>query len=304
MEDSLIEWTTHTFNGWAGCTKKSEACEHCYAEAQTKQYGFVKWGTANMGGQRRIISDAKWREPLAWNATCHSTATRARVFAMSWADVFEDWDGPVVTDKAGTLSNLTLDDLRARFFTLSERTTDLDWLVLTKRPENIERMVPSRWAREWPGNVWLGTTVETQQRAEERIPHLIKHRSVVRFLSVEPQLGPVDLTPWLAEIDWVIAGGESGGSARPTQVEWARSIRDQCVEAGVSFFWKQWGQFAQVGSTDGLVRLRTKNERTLDGRKWDQFPTPMPRDMRERMRRRGDPSVRTAWDRLDQIEGE
>jgi protein gp37 len=299
MENSLIEWTTHTWNGWAGCTKVSEACNHCYAETQTKQYGFVHWGTANMGGQRRIISDDKWREPMAWNATCHSTATRARVFAQSWADTWEDWNGPVVTNKAGSLSTLTLDDLRARMFTNIERTPDLDWLVLTKRPENIERMMPARWVREWPGNVWLGVTVENQRRAEERIPHLIRHRSVVRFLSVEPQLGPVDLTPWLSEIDWVICGGESGGSARPTQVEWARSIRDQCVRAGVAFFFKQWGNHAQVGSTGNLVRLRTKNERTLDGRKWDEFPIPMPRDMRERVRT--GPLPQNAWERLDMI---
>jgi protein gp37 len=215
-----------------------------------------------------------WREVLRWQRDAHRDGVRARVFCASWADVWEDFDGEVIAGKAGTPIDLTLDDLRARLFHTIAATPDLDWLLLTKRPWNIERMAPATWRENWPSNVWLGTTVEDQRRAEERIPHLVQHRSVVRFLSVEPQLGPLDLSKWIHEIDWVIAGGESGGGARPTRVEWARSLRDQCVEGAVAFFFKQWGQFAQVAGSERLVRLPTKNERVLDGRTWDQLPAP------------------------------
>lgn len=146
-----------------------------------------------------------------------------------------------------------------------------------------------------PPNVWLGTTVEDQRRADERIPRLLGHRSVVRFLSIEPQLGPIDLSRYLHELDWVIAGGESGGGSRPTEVAWARSIRDQCVNARVPFFFKQWGNHVQVGTGERLIRLITKNERHLDGRLWDEIPTP-------RMQRRepveAAPVGLSVWERL------
>lgn len=284
-ENSKIEWTTHTHNPWIGCARVSSACEHCYAEAMATHYRWAKWGTANAGGTRHVTGAASRREPLKWNREAHRTATRARVFCASLADLFEDFGG--LTD-AGT----TLDQERERLFQLIEQTEHLDWLLLSKRPENIASMIPAAWRLTMPPNVWLGTTVEDQRRADERIPHLLRHRSVVRFLSVEPQLGPIDLGRYLDGIDWVICGGESGAGSRPTQVAWARSIRDQCASAGVSFFFKQWGHHVQVASTEVMIRLRTKNERLLDGREWSDIPTPraqrrLPADAR--VEQRGEP---------------
>jgi len=256
-ENSRIEWTHHTFNPWIGCARVSPACEHCYAELQEAvRWKRVEWGPHAV---RHITSDENWRKPLSWNRKALAAHERHRVFCASLADVFED--------------RRDLDAPRARLWRLIAETESLDWLVLTKRPQHIRTLTP--WGDQWPANVWLGTTVEDQRRAGERLPHLIQHSAVVRFLSVEPLLGSVDLRPWLGLIDWVIAGGESGPGARPMHIDWARNVRDQCAEARVAFFFKQWGNYAQVnGQGEQLVRLRTKSERVLDRRTWDQFPQP------------------------------
>jgi protein gp37 len=181
--------------------------------------------------------------------------------------VFDDFDG---LTNVGT----TLDSERERLWSLIDATPHLDWLLLTKRPQSIGLMIPARWRDAMPTNVWLGCTVEDQRNADERIPQLIQYPSVVRFVSIEPQLGPIDLSKYLRSVNWIIAGGESGAGSRPMEVAWARSIRDQAVGAGVSFFFKQWGNHVQVASTEQLVRVRAKDERTLDGRIWEQIPTP------------------------------
>ncbi len=253
-EHSGIEWTDHTFNCWWGCARVSPACEHCYAEQLAKRYGKRVWGAH---ADRRFFGDAHWGEPLKWNRKAAAKGERHRVFCGSMCDVFED--------------RRDLDSHRERLWKLVESTQSLDWLLLSKRPENIGTMVS--WSKEWPSNVWLGTTVEDQKRADERIPHLAEHPAVVRFLSVEPLLGPLDLRPFLADIDWVILGGESGSGARPMQIDWARSVRDQAIEFGVPLHFKQWGNHAQVGGMgEQLVKLRSKNERVFDSRTWDQFP--------------------------------
>ncbi len=247
-ENSKIEWTNHTFNPWFGCTKVSPACKHCYAETLTKRTGLVVWGPQ---AERRISSEANWRQPLKWEKDARNNGGNPRVFCASLADVFED--RPEVKET------------RERLWDLIDRTQCLRWLLLTKRPENIAGMLPKYWGDGW-ANVWLGTTVEDQQRADERIPHLLRTPAAKRFLSVEPMLGPVDVTriefrkaTWYdalrdhdgfgllgAEhmaIDWVICGGESGRNARPMHPDWARSLRDQCAAAGVPFFFKQWGEW-------------------------------------------------------------
>ena len=256
--NSTIEWTDHTFNPWIGCTRVSPACEHCYAESMANHYGWATWGTAGARGTRHVTSEDNWKKPVVWNREAQRAGTRARVFCASLADVFESFAG--LTD-AGT----TLDAERGRLWQLVEATEHLDWLLLTKRPQDIHRMIPRAWRKAMPPNVWLGTTVENQK-------YLLKRNPAVRFLSVEPQLGAVDLRGYLPRLDWVIGGGESGGGARPTAVDCARDSRDQCVAAGVPFFFKQWGNHAQVGQSQGLVRLRTPHERALDGRIWDQLP--------------------------------
>jgi protein gp37 len=147
-----------------------------------------------------------------------------------------------------------LDRWRARLWVLDRETPWLDWLLLTKRPQNIARKVP--WGQVWPQNVWIGTTVENQQFAKKRLPHLLKHPAVIRFVSAEPLLGPLNLSEWLKNacggvrpIDWLIVGGESGAKARPMDPIWVEQLRDQCVSAGVAFHFKQWGHWGPACQT-------------------------------------------------------
>lgn len=253
-DHSKIEWTDHTFNPWWGCERVSPGCQHCYAEAFSKRTGHAVWGRS---AERRFFGESHWRGPLKWDRWAVADGRRARVFCASMADVFED--------------RADVADERRRLFALIEETPNLDWLLLTKRPANVLRMVPAAWAEGgWPANVWIGTTVEDQTRADERVPELLKIPAAVRFLSCEPLLGPVELDPaWLDGIGWVIAGGESGNGARPMHPEWVRRLRDQCTEVGheacggseigptgdpssfcycsdrgPAFLFKQWGEWA------------------------------------------------------------
>jgi protein gp37 len=185
-----------------------------------------------------------------------------------------------------------LNPWRVKLWNLIEATPMLDWLLLTKRPQNIGRMVP--WTAKWPDNIWLGTTVENQKFAEIRLPHLLKHPARVRFLSCEPLLGLVDLKGWIKPnrqaslhgIDWIIAGGESGPGSRPMDPRWARSLRDQAIKSNVAFHFKQWGHWVpqeiitdeqkrQVLDLGGekMIGLGKKLAgRELDGNTWDGFP--------------------------------
>ena len=152
----------------------------------------------------------------------------------------------------------------------------LDWLLLTKRPHLVPRLAP--WSTRWPAHVWVGTTVENQRFAVKRIPYLLDIPCRVRFLSCEPLLGPVDLAQWIDELHWVIAGGESGGGARPTHPGWVRGLREQCVAGRVAFHFKQWGSWwpkegTGEGPTVSFVRMTKKRAgRTLDGRCWNELP--------------------------------
>jgi protein gp37 len=230
MQNSEISWTDHTFNPWWGCIKVSPGCEHCYAETLAHRYKFNVWGPAKTTA-RRMMSENYWKQPIKWNAAAQSAGTRARVFCASMADVYEDH--PQVRDA------------RADLFNLIAKTPHLDWLLLTKRPENIERMGPMAWRLVPPENVWFGTSVENQEQADKRIPELLKVPARVRFLSCEPLLGAVNIWRDLLQggIHWVIAGGESGHSARPMHPDWARTLRDECDASGVAFHFKQWGEY-------------------------------------------------------------
>lgn len=180
-DSTAIAWTDHTFNPWLGCERVSPACQHCYAEAWAKRSGLVEWGR---NAERRVTSPANWRKPLAWNAAAEAAGRPALVFCASLADVFED--------------RPELVEPRARLFDLIEATPHLIWQLLTKRPQHVVDMVPGPWLRGlWPENVWIGTTVEDQQRAVERIPRLLEVPAPVRFLSCEPLLNRVFVEPWL-----------------------------------------------------------------------------------------------------------
>jgi protein gp37 len=187
-----------------------------------------------------------------------------------------------------------LNPWRERLWQVIEETTMLDWLLLTKRPQNIKTMVP--WKEAWPENVWLGTTVENQRYAELRLPHLLRHPAKVRFLSCEPLLGQIDLRAWIKPqqkqkqklygIDWIIAGGESGPGARPMLPDWARGLRDQASKHKAAFHFKQWGHWVPseivteeqkkaLIEIDGVqMAWLAKKEagRKLDGDIWDGFP--------------------------------
>jgi protein gp37 len=229
MGKTTIEWARYTLNPWIGCTKVSPGCVNCYAEnQQDTRFHRVNWGR---GKPRSRTSEATWRKTLQWDREAELAGRRGRVFCASLADVF-DPEVPL--------------EWRSDLFKLVEATPNLDWLLLTKRPENVARMIAQiatptcqAWEKTPPYNVWIGTSVEDQTRANERIPELLEVSARIRFLSVEPLLSPVDLRPFLFRLDWVIVGGESGPGCRPMNVEWARSIRDQCHEAGVQFFMKQ-----------------------------------------------------------------
>lgn len=269
---SKIEWTTHTFNPWWGCVKVSQACKHCYADAWAKRVGQKLWGPK---APRRFFSDAHWREPVRWNAEAERTGERPRVFCASMADVFED--------------RRDLDEHRARLWNLIEATPHLDWLLLTKRPQNVVAL--TRWGDAWPQNVWLGATIENQKVADERLDDLASVPARVRFVSAEPLLSALDLTPWLgSKVHWVITGGESGGKARPANPSWFRGIRDQCRDAGAAFHFKQWGEWTPAPAppkkngravqcrivADGVIMARLGKKaagRKLDGRTWDELPT-------------------------------
>jgi len=238
-------------------------------------------------------ADAKHDLPRCPECEYGIDRSRPRVFCASLADVFEDWQGPIHNHKGEQLYQrwhhaqpewvassvpcegepVTMDDVRSRLFRLIDATPNLDWLVLTKRPENIRRMWPG-----WQGdlasaftskatpkrreNVFLGTSVENQEYAEKRIPELLRCRdlSPVLFLSCEPLLGPLDMiaahwgtVAWgdrTAGINWVIVGGESGPKARPMDINWARSLRDQCAAAKVPFHFKQFSQADTKGFND------------------------------------------------------
>lgn len=305
-----ISWAHFTFNGWWGCIHVSPACDACYAEILAARFAPGMW---EKDGPRRFFGDKHWDEPLKWNRRAVKNGTRYRVFSASMSDVFED--------------HPDVGSHRERLWALIEATPNLDWMLLTKRPQNIRRMVPAAWLDpgDWPPYVWAGCTVENQRYANVRIPQLLGVPAPIRFLSVEPMLGPVDLSRWLWRfgrsslpvdpygnepsglISWVICGGESGRTPRPMLPSWARSLRDQCVTAGVSFHAKQWGEwmpytdaynllgyddpvFARAArevergepkvitahdptDPDAMIRVgKNTAGRLLDGREWNEFP--------------------------------
>lgn len=236
-EVSKIQWTHATFNAWWGCSKVSPGCANCYAEAFSKRTGFNIWGK---NAPRRFFGAKHWAEPVKWNRDAMRDGERRRVFCASMSDVFED----ISTMQASEWEKV--EDARFKLFDLIEATPALDWLLLTKRPQNIRPLIPCHWREGLPPNVWVGTTVEDQRRAVERIPILCQVPASVRFLSCEPLLGDIDFPAaceTLAEIplDWVIVGGESGPGSRLMEPAWAKRIIDDCQTAGVPVFAKQTG---------------------------------------------------------------
>ncbi|MFN3858134.1 MAG: DUF5131 family protein [Caulobacter sp.] len=289
-ETTGISWADMTFNPWIGCMKVSPACDGCYAEALMEtRMGRAVWGAPGKGvGTRVRTSEANWRKPLAWNRKAAKDGTRPFVFCASLADVFDNAVPP---------------EWRRDLFDLIRATPHLTWLLLTKRPGNIDKLfveamrlgedaddfnefVGGNWSALWPRNAAIGCTVVTQDEADRDIPRLLSAKAALdpafAFVSMEPLIGPVDLTAHLwgrakpcsdcsldadcgcgffprgavpdePSLDWVITGGETDqGShkARPAHPDWFRTIRDQCAAAGVAYHHKQNGEW--VGFNDHI----------------------------------------------------
>lgn len=290
--NTLIEWCHHTVNFWWGCTfakladgSLSEECRHCYALMLAKLFSREK-ATWVPDGNRWIRHEAARRELYKLDGNAYRRGVRERVFINSMSDTFENRDD--------------LHEARWHLWLACGFVTNIDILLLTKRPENVLSMVPPSWLQNWPANVWIGTTAGTQKAADERIPALLNIPAAVRFVSAEPLLEPVDLTsvaddgtgcldvlrglsfcdgrnePALTgkRVHWVICGGESGGKARPMRPEWARFLRDQCKSAGVPFFFKQWGEHAPTPGVEGFMHRPGKKAagRLLDGVEHNAIP--------------------------------
>lgn len=248
-----ISWTDHTFNPWWGCERVSPACRFCYAEAFAKRTGHPVWGA---DAPRRFFGEKHWAEPLKWNRAAEAEGRPHRVFCASMADVFED--------------RRDLDESRARLFELIEATPWLRWQLLTKRPERVTSLVPAHWITgNWPGNAWIGTTVEDQERADERLPHLVAIPAPVRFLSCEPQLGRITLHRWLrsGDVHWVIVGGESGPRHRPLDIDDARALCWQVLYHEVPLWFKQIGGLHPTSGGD-VIDVHDNG----DARQYHQLP--------------------------------
>lgn len=327
--DTKIQWTDYTFNPWRGCTKIAPGCANCYAERESRRFPAMRgiWGPS---GTRVRASDAMWKEPLKWDRAAaermakflpdqRDGVARPRVFCASLADVFESWDGDICDHKGRRLRvnrdkpsaylhetpgysfasarPARMDDLRRDLFALIDATPNLDWLLLTKRPENIRRMWPrysfdacltgdcqhdTQAECDAAGpvldrdNVWLGTSVSDQTTADAMLPELLKCRDLapVLFASYEPALGPAYLEEYLwsqqggesAYLDWVIVGGESGAHARPFVMGWAKDTIRQCREAGAACFVKQLG--AKPTNREGIGHIF----RDKKGGDWSEWP--------------------------------
>ena len=236
-DKTAIEWTDATWNPVTGCTKISPGCAYCYAEGITLRF---KRGGPYLPGKAtiklhydRLNAPAKWKTPR-------------RVFVNSMSDLFHE--------------EVPFHFIQQVFLHMVKHDQHT-YQILTKRPERMLEYL--HWAEklQWPSHIWAGVSVENQYWADKRIPLLARIPARVRFLSVEPLLKAVHLGSYLKQIQWVIVGGESGPRSRPMKAEWATRIRDECLDAGVPFFFKQWGG-----------RHNKAGGRELDGRTWDEMP--------------------------------
>jgi protein gp37 len=264
-ETTAIEWCDSTFNPFIGCTPVSPGCDNCYAARSTPARTMgVMWGA---GQPRRRTSAANWKQPEQWQRQAAEFKAqhgrRRRVFCASLADVFD---------------NEVPDEWRVDLSKLIAATPDLDWLLVTKRIGNVARMLGDHPTVPLLSNIWLGITVVNQAEVDRDVPKLLRVPAAVRFLSVEPMLGPVDLglmtygeaaerfgggivlTTRRRALDWVICGFESGPKARPGHPDWARSLRDQCAAADVAFNFKQHGEWAEVDGDKPTRTLRVESD--------------------------------------------
>lgn len=309
-KDTKIEWCDHTWNPWIGCTKVSPGCARCYAEALNIRWKKgANWGK---GAPRNRTSAAYWKQPRIWNRDIEDERTKRQLVSDAMAGGVVPVAMPRPRVFSASLADWLDDEVSAEwladFLDLVRVCDNLDFLLLTKRPRNwrsrleavmfLSQTDESRprefwdWVDGWlqgraPGNVWVGTTAEDQERADERVAFLLCIPARVRFLSCEPLLSAVDLRFGEAQrngplvnascLHWVIVGGESGTGARAMSSAWARDLRDQCAAEGVAFFFKQWGEWAPTGQETLagpiMAKVGKKNAgKELDGEILQQFP--------------------------------
>lgn len=311
MPKTKIEWTEYSWNPVTGCTPISEGCQNCYAKRMANRLR-GRCGYPADEPFKVTLHPERLEEPLKWR-------NPRRVFVCSMGDLFhEDVPFEYITQVFDVMCSCSFD-------AMCSMELGHTFMVLTKRPERIEKWLcwmRESWSEDSPTNVtleveghfgkgiWFGVTAENQQRADERIPILLQVPATVRFVSVEPMLGPVDLAGYFndcrcgkcdycnevaahptSRVDWVICGGETGPGARPIHPEWVRNLRDQCQAAGVPYFFKSWGDWAPVNdlrcNEDGIKDKQWINfdpdtavckigkktaGRLLDGWTWDEMP--------------------------------
>lgn len=241
--NSEIEWTEQTWNPTTGCTKISPGCKHCYAEVMAKRLMAMGANGYDNGFELSLMLD-RLEQPLRRKKP-------TTFFVNSMSDLFHEG-----------VENAYLD----KVFETIRATPRHTYQILTKR---AERLLDYFGTSEIPKNVWLGVSVEDREYGVPRIDFLREIPAKIRFLSIEPliaDLGSINLN----KIHWVIVGGESGPSARPMKPEWVESIREQCEEQQVAFFFKQWGGWG----ADGKKRSKSENGREFAGRTWDEMPAP------------------------------
>jgi protein gp37 len=247
-ENSSIEWTDATWNPVTGCTKISPGCAHCYAETFAERFRGVRGHPYEQGFDLKLWPE-RLELPLRWKKP-------RRIFVNSMSDLFHQG---------------IPEDFIKRVFETMQRAKQHTFQVLTKRAKRLEEWANHNFTRtNWPPNVWLGVSVESDEH-KWRIAHLQRTLANVRFLSIEPLLGPVGLNEkLLGGIRWVIVGGESGPKARRMKPEWVIDIHRKCDEFGVAFFFKQWGAHDETGRRVG----KKTAGRILQGRTWDNCPKP------------------------------
>lgn len=247
-ENSGIEWTTHTFNPWIGCTKVSAACDHCYAEAWDARglHGKVsRWGPHAPRSRTKT-----WSNPRKWQRQAVASGERPRVFCASLADV---------ADNHKSIEPQWRRDLVA----LIRECPNLDFLLLTKRPQNVAKLYPDMM-EDWPDNVWMGASTENREEMLRRGEALAKLPAKITFWSAEPLVGDLGKIPADIMPSWVITGGENGAAYRPVNPDWFRSLRDQCEATNTPFLFKQW-----EGRNQKEIKAKG---RELDGVIHDGYP--------------------------------
>lgn len=267
-----IEWADHTANLWIGCSKVHSGCDNCYAEKMNHRFGYDNWGN---NSPRRTV-ETVWRELDKMQRNAEKNQTAHTVFVGSMMDIFEK-PMPLIDKSGADVEDISTADIRNKFFNdiTYGKYPNLIFLLLTKRPGNINKYIPEQWRLNGPPkNVMFGTSVSDQKSANDLIPKLAAVEGY-KFLSIEPLLGEIDITKktinytstwqplsFIEVVDWVIVGGESGFGARPMDPKWVISLQEQCAESGVPFFFKQWGEWHPMGQVlaDGTMNCLDKGE--------------------------------------------